>query len=73
MTTLETTSGAIAPTETRARQGLATPAQAQHFLELSRTTIWRLERQGVLTPVRIGRAVRFRWCDLLQLAQGGAK
>jgi len=54
-------------------QGLATPAQAQRFLALSRTTIWRLERQGVLQPVRIGRSLRFRWCDLRKIAAGGAK
>jgi hypothetical protein len=70
-TLLEATSGAAAPNA--GPQGLATPAQAQHFLALSRTTIWRLERQGVLTPVRVGRAVRYRWRDLLQLAEGGAK
>jgi excisionase family DNA binding protein len=53
--------------------GLATARQAQSFLSLSRTTIWRLTRQGVLNPVRVGRALRFRWSDLLQLAEGGAK
>jgi len=51
--------------------GLATAAQAQSFLSLSRTTIWRLERLGVLQPVRIGRALRFRWSDLYAIAQRG--
>jgi hypothetical protein len=32
-----------------------------------------LERLGTLTPIRIGRSLRFRWSDLLQLAEGGAK
>jgi len=70
-TLLETNSGAIAPAATQ--QGLATAAQARSFLSLSRTTLWRLERAGVLTPVRIGRALRWRWHDLLQLAEGGEK
>ena len=55
-----------------AQQGLATGAQAQAYLNFSRTTVWRLERQGVLTPVRIGRSVRYRWADLHRLA-GGAR
>ena len=55
------------------KSGLATARQAQSFLSLSRTTLWRLERAGALTPVRVGRALRFRWSDLLQFAAGGAK
>ena len=56
-----------------ARLGLATAAQAAAFLSLSRTTLWRLQRQGILTPVKIGRALRFRWSDLQRLAgvEGG--
>jgi excisionase family DNA binding protein len=53
--------------------GLATAAQAAAFLSISRSTLWRLTRQGVLQPIRIGRSLRFRWSDLLQLAEGGAK
>ena len=48
--------------------GLATATQAAHFLALSRTTLWRLTRGGVLSPVRIGGAVRYRWADLHALA-----
>jgi excisionase family DNA binding protein len=55
-----------------AREGLATCASAQAYLDISRSTLWRLSRQGVLTPVRIGRAVRYRWSDLHALAKGGA-
>jgi predicted DNA-binding transcriptional regulator AlpA len=73
MTTLDITSGAAAPTAAQ-QQGLATARQAAAFLSLSRTTLWRLERQGTLTPIRVGRALRYRWPDLLQLAaEGGAK
>ena len=53
--------------------GLATTQQAAAFLSVSRSTLWRLERAGALTPARIGRALRYRWADLLQLAEGGAK
>lgn len=63
------------PTEPtpEARQGLATCAAAQAYLSISRSTLWRLQRQGILTPVKIGRALRFRWADLLRLEQlGGA-
>ncbi len=56
--------------QTTEQTGLATAAQAQRFLSLSRTTLWRLERAGELQGVRIGRALRFRWADLQRLAQG---
>jgi predicted DNA-binding transcriptional regulator AlpA len=74
LTLLDTTRGAIAPTA--APQGLATAAQAAAFLSISRSTLWRLERLGTLTPVRVGRALRYRWPDLYAIAQlgtGGAK
>lgn len=47
---------------------LATTAEAQKFLKLSRTTLWRLERIGQLRGVRIGRALRFPWSELHRLA-----
>lgn len=53
--------------------GLATVAEAQSYLRISRTTLHNLERRGDLRPVRIGRALRFRWADLQRLAgEGGA-
>lgn len=66
--------GAPAPitAPTHAHQGLATCAEAQEFLRLSRTTIHKLACTGALAPVRIGRAVRFRWADLHRIA-GGAQ
>lgn len=54
-----------------ARVGLTTAAEAASFLKLSRTTLWRLERAGALQPVRVGRALRFRWSDLHHLARTG--
>lgn len=53
-----------------AKSGLATANEAVAFLSLSRSTLWRLERQGIIKPVRIGRALRFRWSDLMHLAGG---
>lgn len=54
--------------------GLATCAEAQAYLSISRSTLWRLERAGVLQAVRIGRTLRFRWADLQRLAaEGGAQ
>lgn len=53
-------------------RGLATTAQAAAFLSVSRTTLWRLSREGVISPVKIGRATRFRWADLHRIA-GGAQ
>lgn len=49
-------------------QGLATVADAAAFFSVSRSTLWRLERAGVLRGVRIGRALRFRWSDLRRIA-----
>ena len=56
--------------EPEPQQGLATAHQAASYLSLSRTTIWRLEQQGVIRGIRLGRSLRFRWDDLLELASG---
>ena len=56
------------------QQGLASPAEVCKYLRLSRQTVWRMARRGELCPVKIGpRTIRFRWTDLHQIAQGGAK
>lgn len=52
------------------RDGLATVSQVTDFLQISRSTLWRIEQQGVIRGVRIGRSLRFRWNDLLELASG---
>lgn len=39
---------------------LLSSTQVQQMLGLSRTSIWRLTRHGVLLPVHIGTALRFR-------------
>lgn len=62
------TTGAPAPTTPH--QGLATTREAQAYLRVSRTTIYKLSLTGALAPVRLGRALRFRWADLQSLARG---
>ncbi len=52
---------------------LVTCSEAQAYLSVSRSTLHRLERAGVLHGVRIGRCLRFRLADLQALATGGAK
>ncbi len=53
---------------------LLTPTEAARELRLSRQTIWRLSRQGVLKPVLIGSSTRYRRTEIEQLAtQGLAK
>ena len=50
---------------------LLSSTQVQQMLGLSRTSIWRLTRHGVLLPVHIGTALRFRRSDVLALMQAG--
>ncbi len=52
-------------------RGLATAEQAAAFLAVHRCTLWRLERRGLLHPIRIGRSVRFSWGELEVLASSG--
>lgn len=42
---------------------LLSSRQVQQMLGLSRTSIWRLTRRGVLAPVYIGAALRYRRSD----------
>lgn len=63
-----------APAPIQATSGLATSADAQAFLRVSRTTLYNLTRRGDLHPVRLGRALRYKWADLRRLAgEGGAQ
>ncbi len=50
---------------------LLSSTQVQQMLSLSRTSIWRLTRHGVLLPVHIGTALRFRRSEVLALMQAG--
>nr|WP_288119096.1 helix-turn-helix domain-containing protein [Thiomonas sp.] len=54
------------------RQGLATAKQVQEFLQVSRTTLWRMSVAGALPAVHLGRAVRFRWRDVTRVVEGVA-
>lgn len=49
---------------------LYTPAEVRYWLKVSRTTLWRYQRAGVLRPILMGigtRAPRFRGQDLLAI------
>jgi predicted DNA-binding transcriptional regulator AlpA len=50
---------------------LLSSIQVQQMLGLSRTSVWRLTRRGLLLPVHIGAALRFRRSDVLALMQVG--
>lgn len=43
---------------------LLTVEEAMAMLKVSRTSIWRWERQGVLKPIKLGRFVRYRKSDI---------
>jgi excisionase family DNA binding protein len=47
------------PGPTDLRPLLVTPVQAAGMLNVGRTTIYYLARDGFLTPIRIGRATRY--------------
>lgn len=47
-----------------------TSAEAQKALGVKRTTLWRWERSGYLTPVRLGRSPRYRREDIERLING---
>ena len=46
---------------------LLTEREAAHLLSISRSTLWRLRREGSLRAISIGRAVRYRERDLIDL------
>ena len=50
---------------------LLTPIEAAWELRLSRQTIWRLSRQGVLKPVFIGGSTRYRRIEIEQFSTQG--
>lgn len=57
--------------EKEVKEGLASSDEAQKFLKVSRTTLWRAARAGVLTQVKFGKAVRYSWDELERLAREG--
>ena len=50
---------------------LLSSTQVQQMLGLSRTSVWRLTRRGLLLPVHIGAALRFRRSEVLAMMQLG--
>ena len=51
---------------------LLTQAEASRTLSISRVSLWRLVKDGVITPVHIGGIRRYRLRDLQRIAAGGA-
>ena len=52
--------------------GLLTAEAVCERLSIGLTTLWQMRRRGTLTPVYIGRAVRFRAADVDTLLRTGA-
>lgn len=53
------------------QEGLASSVEAQKFLRVSRTTLWRAGQAGTLAQIRFGRAIRYRWDELERVAREG--
>lgn len=54
----------------REKKPFLTPAEAQKALGIKRTTLWRWERSGYLTPIRLGRSPRYKREDVERLING---
>lgn len=59
--------------ETTDRATLLTEREVIERLRIGRTTLWRLRRDGKLPSVNIGRAVRYRLTDVIELAENGTE
>lgn len=62
----------VAATETP-RDGLATVEQAATFLQICRTSVYAMVRDGELAAVKIRNAKRIPWSALHKIADGGGK
>ena len=54
-------------------EALMTIFEVMQWLRSSRMTLWRLERQGKLKPVRIGSSVRYRPADVRKYLDASAE
>lgn len=54
----------------RKKKPFLTPTEAQKALGIKRTTLWRWERSGYLTPIRLGRSPRYKREDVERLING---
>jgi|SRR5690554_686993 len=52
---------------------LLTADEASEMLKVSRTVLWRWDVKGFLPAVKVGRFVRYRKSDILELLEGGRK
>jgi excisionase family DNA binding protein len=56
---------AVSPSDpTALRPAVFTPRQASTYIQVSLSKLRKLEKDGVLLPIRIGRAVRYRRADV---------
>jgi predicted DNA-binding transcriptional regulator AlpA len=51
---------------------LLTGGEVCRRLSIGPTTLWQMRRKGVIIPIYLGRAVRFRAADVEALQKGGA-
>lgn len=47
--------------------------RTMELTDVSRTTLWHWERKGILTPVKIGRTVKYRESDVIELIEKGGR
>lgn len=47
-----------------------TPDQVAARLNVTKVTLWRWQRLGYLTPVKVGRKTLYRQCDIINLMEG---
>lgn len=50
---------------------LLKPTAAARLLDISRVTLWRLTKEGIIKAVRVGADPRYRYQDLLDFANQG--
>ena len=66
----ETTGRRLPEAEAVSPESLITTSEAEDLLRISHTTLWRRVNEGMITPVRFGKAVRFRLGDIRKLING---
>lgn len=47
--------------------------RTMELMDVSRTTLWHWERKGILLPVKIGRTVKYRESDVIELIEKGGR
>jgi excisionase family DNA binding protein len=65
--------GGVHPVETLEQDRLLRTAEVAELLALSQRAVYRLAEDGILQPVRLRGAVRFRASDIQRLIASGAE